>query len=195
MRNWILFLFILIQSIFSEDIVGFNFGGYFTNHEKYDELSKSELIPHEFQIDSVNFFDNVQIGTDTNYSIKYLLFTKSYTVDMFTVSVQKVNIANDYRNLLSSLSSRYGTFDTSNALNILGLPGKLNGFYLNEINEVSFCKKPNSININTISLILTTDNQFNVLENETSVNIVLWYMDKELSTKFKNISKKKYSGF
>ncbi|MCG8339109.1 MAG: hypothetical protein MJE63_31750 [Proteobacteria bacterium] len=159
MKNLLILFFLAFPTLlFAEDIVGFNFGGVFEEHSKYQEFVGKKLLPHEYIINDVKFFDSAQVGTDKNKTIKSIAFQKKYTISVGNVRYEKTKILEDYQKILGVIEKRYGEFDKSGAQNLLGQIGKMNSFFMGIVKEESKNITPKSDKIGTILLLLDSTN-------------------------------------
>lgn len=181
---------------FSEGIVGFDFGGKLLNSNEYKKVDIDALLPNEYIVDDVKFFDFAQVGTNEDDIIKTLAFVKDYKYTIQTLSVDKVVIKDDYKKVLSSLEERYGKFDNENADKILGVIGKTNSFYISKVSQKSINKAPDSKDVGTIILVLEGDEEESfIIGGKKTLTLMLVYLDNTVTAMLNKKSEDEVSGF
>lgn len=197
MKKLMLLVLLSISTIaMSDDIVGFNFGGDFTDYSKYQEVEGDKVLPHEYIVSDVKFFDVAQVGTDENKIIKSLSFQKSYTFTVNSLGVEKRKIHDDFKKMLQSIENRYGAFDKSKASNILGRLGDTNSFYMGKVSEVASNTNPKSKTVGGIFLVLEgSESQDFMLGAKKEMTLLLIYIDKLSANKMKEKRAEEASGF
>ena len=196
--KYIIVLILLSYSSFSfsEDIVGFNFGGKLLDSNEYEKVNGETVLPNEYTVNDVKFFDFAQVGTDIDSNIKTLVFVKKYTFSLQTISVDKAEIKDDYKKILSSIEKRYGKFDNSNADKILGIFGKTNSFYMSKTLQKSINKSPGSKKIGKIMLILEGDEEPKFMMGvKKTLTLTLAYLDNSISDMLDKKSENEVNGF
>lgn len=191
-----LLLFVCVSTPAHADIIaGFDIGGKFVDFGKYSEL-KEKMLPHEYYVKEVKFFDYAQVGTDEEKIIHSLTFQKKYKVTMSNLSVFKKQIKNDYKTILNTLEAKYGEFDNSNAKNILGEMGNMNAFYISALQEQSININPKTEKIGVIflSLVGKESKQF-IYGEEKEIIFILSYLHKKLVSQIKKQKKEELEGF
>jgi predicted type IV restriction endonuclease len=194
----LLFLFVLLTSIgiaHAEIVAGFEMGGKLPNSEKYSEASE-KMLPYEYIVNDVKFFDSAQVGTDEQKIIKSLSFVKNCTLTMGNLSVTKRKIKKDFITMMDVLEKKYGEFDKSEASSILSRVGDLNGFYMGAFEQGAKNVDPKSEIIGLIVLLASSPESKNFpygAEKEARLQLV--YMDKTLVDKILENKASELEGF
>src|SRR5690606_34536803 len=117
----------------------------------------------------------------------------SYTVN--SLSVEKRKIKEDFKEMLTHLEKRYGSFDLSKANNILSVKADSNTFYMGEIGEMAANFNPKSDDVGLVMLILESPFKDSFLTgSKKNVKLSLIYMDKDLAKIVKDKKANRASG-
>ncbi|MDR2427653.1 MAG: hypothetical protein LBD19_01725 [Endomicrobium sp.] len=195
-------LMLLLGVIYADNIAGFEFGEVFKDYKKYKEFNGKKILPHEFVINDVKFFDEAEIGTDKNYVIKSIVFIKKYTVNMRNSEVKSKEITRDYNDMLTTLEKRYGKFDKSKTKFLKRQDSISESFFPlaildSVIDEVSIKENPKSNKIKRIWFCVKSDNkEIDIFTDDSrEITMVLMYVDKDVAYKFDMAKIQRTEGF
>lgn len=179
-----------------EDIAGFEFGGEFQDRNDHVEIAGKTVLPHEYRVDDVQFFDRGEVGTNNEGLIRSLTFIKNYDVSTTNINVTKREIKSDFERVLNGLEERWGEFDKSNARYILGLSGETGLIYMNDVREVAENTTPKSEEVGRVMLMLTSTAEADFIMGEPQkVSLALIYLDKKLDKELREKRESELRGF